>query len=81
MPFSTGSGGTPLSLTAQAGSRPVLGAPGCAHHVTLDASVSFGGPNNPTPITLNVPNNDAFLGYTIYVQGATLTPAANTLGV
>ena len=117
VPFSTGSGGTPLSLTAQPGSRPVmggpfvlelgdiapgsvfgalvlgfgnvvpgfdlspLGAPGCARHVTLDASISFGVPNNPTPISLTIPNDNAFLGYTIYVQGATLTPAANTLGV
>jgi hypothetical protein len=116
IPFSTGSGGIPLGLDAQAGSRPVLGGPftlelanvapastfgvmvfgvgqlipgvdltgigmpGCTQYVTLDASVFF--PLAPLPqLTIGIPNRSVLVGYSVFVQAATLTPGINPLGV
>lgn len=57
-----------------------LGMPGCMRHVTVDSTVAFGLTGPPTPYTLNIPNNTSFLGWSVYAQGATLTPGANALG-
>jgi hypothetical protein len=58
----------------------VIGMPGCTQYVSLDAAQSF--PLLPQPqLGIPLPNNTGLVGFQIYVQGATLTPGINPLGL
>lgn len=58
----------------------VIGMPGCTQYVSLDGSLAF--PLAPVPqVGVPLPNNTALVGFVLYVQGATLTPGINQLGI
>jgi len=58
-----------------------LGMPGCHQYVALDESMfhAIGAP--ATIFSLNVPNNVALVGLSVYAQAAEVAPGVNALGV
>jgi hypothetical protein len=59
-----------------------LGAPGCKQYESLDADVLFFVAGSAThTFSMNIPNNAALGGTTIFTQAAVLSPGINQLGV
>ena len=60
----------------------VLGMPGCRRFTTLDANIVVLPLGSPAvPFTLNIPNLAAYIGYSLYAQGASFSAGFNALGV
>ena len=57
-----------------------FGMPGCAQHVSIDATRFFGLVGNPAPFSFGVPNDPGLTGVRIQSQVLTLSPGANALG-
>lgn len=58
----------------------VIGMPGCTQYVSLDVALAF--PLLPVPqFGVPIPNNTTIVGLQLFVQGATLTPGVNPMGL
>jgi len=62
-----------------------LGMAGCTGFVGLQASshtaLAFATPATVVPFPINVPNNNALVGVTVFAQSATLSTGFTPLGV
>lgn len=57
-----------------------LGMPTCLQYPSLDVSVFFLAPTDPTAIALPIPGNQALQGVTVFAQTALSGPGINPLG-
>ena len=67
-------GSLPLDLTA-------LGMPGCALLTSSDDTTSLQNQAGQAAFSLVIPNSQALLGQSLYVQGAVFDPGANSQGI